>query len=265
MDYDAGREQRTLWTPDNGFADDGGCVVRRGMTYEIDSHDKLELLPSCDFQHGSSFSFRSSEASDDPPKPSKAVAKKRPTSLLKDDSMDAGTSAVALPASPADAVAQAQTAAAGAAAQAKATVGAVDAVDLKQVLPAGTDGNSGFGVVLALIAVAGGGAAWKFYNNFSKQKHEEAMERMKLDAQKQDDNRKHCDTSSAAAMAKIGELEGKLAKLPDVAAYEERIVKLEKQASKLSLSAFDPDELEERLVKLEKKLKRATEKDSDAA
>lgn len=253
-----------VWTPETGTLPDGGCVVRAGVTYEIDTIDKLDLMPSCWFEPGAAFRFSTqADASETAvaPKQAKAVHKKRPPSQHKDYPMDAGT----LAAAPTDAVAQAQTAAADVAAKATATVGAVDAVDLKAVLPAGTNGNSGYGVLLALIAVAGGGAGWKFYNNFSKQKHEESMERMKLDAQKQDDNRKHCDSANAAAMAKVTELEAKLAKLPDVTAYEDRVAKLEKQANKLSLSAFDPDELEERLMKLEKRLKRATEKDADAS
>lgn len=42
-------------------------------------------------------------------------------------------------------------------------------------------GDSTLTIVLAVLAVVGGGAAWKTYQRFSEQKHEQAMEKLKLD------------------------------------------------------------------------------------
>ena len=44
-------------------------------------------------------------------------------------------------------------------------------------------GNSSLTVVLALIAVLGGGAGWKFWTARSKQKHEEAMKKLEIEAE----------------------------------------------------------------------------------
>ena len=37
---------------------------------------------------------------------------------------------------------------------------------------------TGLGVIMAVVAVAGGGTAWKFYNDHSKRKHEQEMARI---------------------------------------------------------------------------------------
>jgi predicted negative regulator of RcsB-dependent stress response len=50
-------------------------------------------------------------------------------------------------------------------------------------LQALTGGNSGLTVVMGLIAVLGGSAAWKFWNNHAKLKHEEKMKQMELEAE----------------------------------------------------------------------------------
>lgn len=44
-------------------------------------------------------------------------------------------------------------------------------------------GNSVLMVVLALIAVVGGKAGWKFWQDRAKLKHEETMKRMELEAE----------------------------------------------------------------------------------
>jgi predicted negative regulator of RcsB-dependent stress response len=44
-------------------------------------------------------------------------------------------------------------------------------------------GNSTLTVVLALIAVVGGGAGWKFWNQRAKLKHEEEMKKLEIEAE----------------------------------------------------------------------------------
>ena len=45
-----------------------------------------------------------------------------------------------------------------------------------------TGDNGTLGLLLAIIAVVGGGAAWKFYTQYSEQKHDQKMKQMELDA-----------------------------------------------------------------------------------
>ena len=46
-------------------------------------------------------------------------------------------------------------------------------------------GDSNLAMFLAIIAVVGGGAAWKFYSQFAEQKHEQKMKEMELQAKAQ--------------------------------------------------------------------------------
>ena len=49
-------------------------------------------------------------------------------------------------------------------------------------------GGGAAGVAVALIAVAGGGAAMKFYSDFSKNKYEEKMEKLRFEGEAQKSN-----------------------------------------------------------------------------
>jgi uncharacterized protein HemX len=103
------------------------------------------------------------------------------------------------------------------------------------------------GVVMALVAVLGGGAAWKFYSQHSKQRaendakkaeqeHEIAMRRLDLEAQTANASPPPC----LAAHAQI----------------EARLASVERKSESLTLpSGFDADELIERIEKIEKALK----------
>lgn len=103
------------------------------------------------------------------------------------------------------------------------------------------------GVVLALVAVLGGGAAWRFYSQHSKQKaeiaakrdeqaHELAMRRLDVEAQA-------ATTSPPPCLAKHAEIEARLSSVES------------KNASLTLPAGFDADELSERVEKLEKALK----------
>jgi hypothetical protein len=103
------------------------------------------------------------------------------------------------------------------------------------------------GVVLALVAVLGGGAAWRFYSQHSKQRaeieakraeqeHELAMRRLDLEAQ-------NAHASPPPCLAKHAEIEARLATV-------------ESKSASLSLpDGFDADDLSDRLAKIEKALK----------
>jgi len=115
--------------------------------------------------------------------------------------------------------------------------------DINQIITS-TGGGGGIAVILALIAVVGGTAGWKFWQKLSEQKHEQAMKKLELEAQAQGINGAQpppCQAANAVLEAKLVAIEGKLASV-------------EKKTSSFS-AGFDAEDLEERLVKLEKKVK----------
>lgn len=100
-------------------------------------------------------------------------------------------------------------------------------------------GGGGLGIAAALIAVAGGGAAFKFYSQFSKNRHEEKMEKMRLESEKQDKEHGKCAAERLSLVAKLDAVSAQLAEM-------------EKKQQALSLSVGD--DLEDRLEALEKKV-----------
>jgi len=113
----------------------------------------------------------------------------------------------------------------------------------------GADGGT-VGVVLALVAVLGSGAAWKFWSQHSKQKaalaekqaeqaHDLAMRRLDLEAQ-------NASVSPPPCLAKHAEIEARLSAIES------------KSASLALPSGFDADEMSDRLDKIEKALKPKT-------
>ncbi len=129
-----------------------------------------------------------------------------------------------------------------------ATVGVPEnaIAEVKSLIPAGGDANM-VTVALAVVGVAGGGAAWKFYQSHSKNKHEEAMKKLEIEQQrseKQDDKHQACDAARMALEAKV-------------AALSAQVEKMTSTGSSFDLGDFDPAELEERLKKIEAALKPA--------
>ena len=104
-------------------------------------------------------------------------------------------------------------------------------------------GDSILAIVLVAAAVLGGGAAWKFYQKNSEQKHEFRMKELEMKSQAPSQSPPPC-------VVKHGEIDAK------VAALEAKLGKVEKAAKSAGLPAgFDPDEVEDRLAKLEKAAK----------
>lgn len=105
-------------------------------------------------------------------------------------------------------------------------------------------------IVLAILAVVGGGAAWKFYRQHSEQKHEQKMAQMKMDAKSkgmEGQSPGPCQTVHAQLKAEVEELKSRMGKMD----------------KKLALNAdFDGDDLERKVRKLEK-WRRAMEEDED--
>ena len=97
---------------------------------------------------------------------------------------------------------------------------------------------------LAVLAVVGGGSAWKLWTKRSEQSHELAMKRLELEAATMNGT-----AQPPPCQVKQAEVDAKLA------ALEARIAKAEKTSLALP-EEFDADELVGRLSKVEAALKR---------
>ena len=113
-----------------------------------------------------------------------------------------------------------------------------------------TGDNGTLGLLLAIIAVVGGGAAWKFYTQYSEQKHEQKMKQMDLQAKANGlagAQPPPCQAANAKIQAELKEMKAKLANVD----------------KKLALTAdFDADLLERKVKKMERRL-RDLEEDKD--
>lgn len=123
------------------------------------------------------------------------------------------------------------------------------APDLTKIVEA-TGGDPTLTLALGLLAVIGGAAGWKFWTQFSGQKHEQAMRKMEIDAQQaglKGAQPPPCQVKQLEVDKKLETLDKRQAEM----------------ARKLTaLAKFDGpglDELDERLVKLEKAAKKARE------
>ena len=147
---------------------------------------------------------------------------------------------------PAAAVEEAHAEATEAAAKAQAMVEQpVAAVaDLKNAIPA--DANI-FTVLMGVVAVAGGGAAWKFYSDHSKRKHEAEMARI----EKQDSQPGECKAHGTMK----AEIASAVAKVDAVATKVEALEK-DGEQRRLTMGDWDADDFTERVEKLEKKVKK---------
>lgn len=207
-----------------------------------------EEVAACHFQNESGFYFLIEEPPPEAPAPRKKappVTTTAPTVEVLADAVPASApaeilSSIALPGLD------------GGVPQVQALAGAP--ADLQAVLPKGADAN-GFTVLLALVAVGGGAAAWKFYSQYTKQKHEQEMARIERQGQ-QEDSHKKCDAARAALETRLNEAQARLE------AANIRLEALQQAVSSLQnapapkVTEFDSSELEDRLSKLEKAAKK---------
>lgn len=135
--------------------------------------------------------------------------------------------------------------------QTEATTSVPDApFDVNQILQS-TGGGAGVAIILAIVAVVGGGAAFKFYKQFAEQKHEQKMKQLEIQAQQQGMN----GAQPPPCQAQNTIIEGRLA------AMEAKLATVEKKSSSFSAD-FDADELENRVLKIEKKIKTLSKKET---
>ncbi|NDC59919.1 MAG: hypothetical protein EBZ50_14075 [Alphaproteobacteria bacterium] len=118
-------------------------------------------------------------------------------------------------------------------------------------LAASTGGNTGLTLALAVLAVVGGAAGWKFFSQIAEQKHEQAMKRLDIEAQAQGIGR----AQPQACAAKHAELEARvedvIARLNAVGAQADALTK--KTAS--IDGDFDASDLERQVKRLSKTVK----------
>jgi uncharacterized protein HemX len=126
---------------------------------------------------------------------------------------------------------------------------------------AGASESPVLGLGLALLAVAGGGAAWKFYQKFSEQKHEQAMKKMELDAANAGMNGAQPPPCQAANM----KIEAEIADIKMQVAQTTQAIQSAQAAQPDQTLAKSPaflnvsntvEEHEDRLKKIEKSLKK---------
>lgn len=220
------------------------CVVLPGEMVNFGNLEPEEVA-GCNFQNESGFYFLTNEPPPEAPAPRKKalpVTTTAPTVEVLTDAVPASAPAEILSSIPFPVpdggVAQVQALVEGPA-------------NLQAVLP--KDAN-GYTVLLGVVAVAGGGAAWKFYNDYSKRKHEENMAR--IEREPQDDSHKKCDAARAALETRLNEAQARLE------AANVRLESLQQAVSSLQNAPapkapdFDTSELEDRLSKLEKAAKK---------
>lgn len=120
-----------------------------------------------------------------------------------------------------------------------------DTLDVSQV-QALAGGDPMIMLAVLLVMVLGGGAGWKFWTQYSEQKHQQALERLRLER----DMAGQGGASPPPCQTAHAELERKLA------ALDKRHSDLAKKVG-LMIRADSPgvEELDDRLVKVEKQIK----------
>lgn len=217
------------------------CVIEAGELVNL-AHMEPEELDGCHFKNESGFVLYDVEPEEEQeeqekpqPKPRKKPVKTEPISTVE-EVVPASTPEALLSIIPDAGVPSVEELVAAPA-------------NLQAVLPKAAD-TSGLTVLMAVVAVAGGGAAWKFYDSHSKRKHEENMARI----ERGDDQHGACKAERAALDAKLSQvaerLEGALRRLNEVAKSLEQVC-----SETPSLGGLEPDVLEDRLEKLEKAFK----------
>jgi uncharacterized protein HemX len=120
-------------------------------------------------------------------------------------------------------------------------------------------------VVLGAIAVLGGGAAWKFYSQHSKQKFELESQKLENDRRNNDDQAKECKANGLACAASTKETNSRIDDLirkmnqmnESMDSVGKKIKEIEESAGKTAKFGSGLTDLEERMDEFEKKLKKA--------
>ena len=98
-------------------------------------------------------------------------------------------------------------------------------------------------IALAGMAVAGGSKAWNFYRERAEQKHEQEMQKLKMEAQSQGmegEQPPPCQAASAKMQAEVDALKSKISSI-------------EKKTSMIS-SDFDGEDVERQIKRMKKRI-----------
>lgn len=146
-----------------------------------------------------------------------------------------------------------------------ATVGvAAPEVDVKKLVD-DSAGATPYTVMLALVAVVGGGAGWKFYQSYAKQKHEQAMKALEIEqarVDKQQNDHQACAAKNAALVTQIESADSKInaqaAQISELtsklSALESKVTAIPEGPPDLGFTAKDFEKVDKRLKLVEKKL-----------
>lgn len=149
------------------------------------------------------------------------------------------------------------------AADTHASVGVADTPDVLKLAQNGGQIGSNT-LVLAGMAILGGGAAWKFYSQFTKQNHERKMAEIEKNSSNNEENKKRCEGHAMACSNSTRELQMKLdeanKKLSDYAgiidSLNKKVSEMEAGMNKAIRAGKNIDDLEERIEEMEGKLKK---------
>jgi len=146
------------------------------------------------------------------------------------------------------------------------THASVGVADTPNVLGLAQNGGQigGNTLVLAGMAILGGGAAWKFYSQFTKQNHERKMAEIEKNSNNNEENKKRCEGHALVCSNSTRELQMKLddanKKLSDYASIidslNKKVTEMEAGMNKAIRAGKNIDDLEERIEEMEGKLKK---------
>lgn len=232
---------------------DGQCIINPGKCVPMfEGMDKCTLLPGACFYFGVEYEDEPPPAVESKPvleipKPTKGKAMSNPHVVDPSDDVPVVDHApVHTPV----------------AADTHASVGVADTPDVLKLAQQGPIGGNT--LVLAGMAILGGGAAWKFYSQFTKQNHERKMAEIEKNSSSNEENKKRCEGHALAATNANRELQMKLdetsKKLSDaltvVDMLRTKVIELEGGMNKAIRAGKNIDDLEERIEEIESKVKK---------
>jgi len=126
-------------------------------------------------------------------------------------------------------------------------------------------------LVMGALVVLGGGTAWKFYSQKSKQGFELKMQEMENQKNGNEEQKKQCQAaavacgaSTASLTARLEDLSRQMSQMKDsMESLSKKVSSAEEASIKAGKMGSGLEDLEERLESMEKKMKRLTKRDSD--
>ena len=228
------------------------CYINPGPCVPMfEGMEKCQVLPGACFYFGMEYEDEPPPAKEsqpviDPPKPSKGKAMSNPHVVAPPDDSPVVDQPVHSPV-PADH---------------HASMGVADTPNVLGLAQQGPVGGNT--LVLAGMAILGGGAAWKFYSQFTKQNHERKMAEIEKNSSNNEENKKRCEGHALTCSNSTRELQMKLdeanRKLSDYAnlidSLNKKVTDMEAGMNKAIRAGKNIDDLEERIEEMEDKLKK---------